>query len=142
SSSEASSDLHSDASSNSSSRHLLPDHSSPDLPSTSVRPSHKRRRSPMASVPALPPVSGALSPVRADLIPSPKRIKSPDTATYLVGCSEDSFEPYVPREVSLGVDVEDESSELSRSRGDDLEMDVDVVRTDRIEIDLEIQAEI
>ncbi|GJX49671.1 hypothetical protein Tco_0276516 [Tanacetum coccineum] len=34
-----------------------------------------RRRSPMTSVPALSPVSGALSPVRADLIPSPKRVK-------------------------------------------------------------------
>ncbi|GJX89923.1 hypothetical protein Tco_0343249 [Tanacetum coccineum] len=31
--------------------------------------------SPMTSVPALSPVSGALSPVRADLIPSPKRVK-------------------------------------------------------------------
>nr|GFC63023.1 hypothetical protein [Tanacetum cinerariifolium] len=29
----------------------------------------------MTSVPALPLVSGALSPVRADLIPSPKRVK-------------------------------------------------------------------
>ncbi|GJW25365.1 hypothetical protein Tco_0039176 [Tanacetum coccineum] len=118
------------------------DHSSSDLPSTSAGPSRKIRRSPMTSVPALPPVSGALSPVRADLIPSPKRIRSPETATDLEGCSEDSFEPYVPREVGLGVDVEDESSELSRSRGADLEMDVDVVRSDEIEIDLEIQAEI
>ncbi|GJV37942.1 putative reverse transcriptase domain-containing protein [Tanacetum coccineum] len=75
SSSEASSDFHSDASSDSSSRHSLSDHSSLDLPSTSAGPSHKRRMSPMTSVPALPPVSGALSPVRADLIPSPKRVK-------------------------------------------------------------------
>ncbi|GJY69986.1 hypothetical protein Tco_0472968 [Tanacetum coccineum] len=74
SSSEASSDFHSDASSDSSSRHPLSDHSSPDLPGTSAGPSRKRRRSPMTSVPALSPVSGALSPVRADLIPSPKRV--------------------------------------------------------------------
>ncbi|GKD59216.1 hypothetical protein Tco_1296725, partial [Tanacetum coccineum] len=53
SSSEASSNFYSDASSNSSSRHSLSDHSSPDLPSTSVGPSRKRRRSPMTSVPAL-----------------------------------------------------------------------------------------
>nr|GFA09569.1 putative reverse transcriptase domain-containing protein [Tanacetum cinerariifolium] len=39
------------------------------------RPSRKRRRSPMTSVPALPLVSGALSPVRADLIPPPKRVR-------------------------------------------------------------------
>ncbi|GJV80726.1 putative reverse transcriptase domain-containing protein [Tanacetum coccineum] len=61
SSSEASSDFHSDASSDSSSRHSLLDHSSPDLPSTTIGPSHKRRRSPITSVPALPLVAGALS---------------------------------------------------------------------------------
>ncbi|GJT48255.1 hypothetical protein Tco_0974412 [Tanacetum coccineum] len=75
SSSEASSDFHSDASSDPSSRHSLSDHSSPNLPSTSAGPSHKRCRSPMTSVPTLSPISGALSPVRADLIPSPKRVK-------------------------------------------------------------------
>ncbi|GKC76991.1 putative reverse transcriptase domain-containing protein, partial [Tanacetum coccineum] len=81
SSSEASSDFHSDASSDPSSRHPLSDHSSPDLPSTSAGPSRKRRRSPMTSVPALSPVSGALSPVRADLIPSPKRVRDSGYST-------------------------------------------------------------
>ncbi|GKA98341.1 putative reverse transcriptase domain-containing protein [Tanacetum coccineum] len=75
SSSDASSDFHSDASSDSSLRHSLSDHSSPDLPSTSAGLSRKRRRSPMTSVPVLSPVSGALSPVCVDLIPSPKRVK-------------------------------------------------------------------
>ncbi|GJX84045.1 hypothetical protein Tco_0333526 [Tanacetum coccineum] len=75
SSSEASSAFHSDALSDSSSRHSLSDHSSPDLPSTSAGPSRKRRMSPMTSVPALPLVSKALSHVRADLIPSPKRVR-------------------------------------------------------------------
>ncbi|GKD77762.1 hypothetical protein Tco_1340383, partial [Tanacetum coccineum] len=96
SSSEASSDFHSDASSDSSLRHSLPDHSSPDLPSTSAGPSRKRRRSPMTSVPALPPVSGALSPVRADLIPSPKRVRD---SGYLADVEVD------PRETSLRDDV-------------------------------------
>ncbi|GKA67434.1 hypothetical protein Tco_0767351 [Tanacetum coccineum] len=89
----------------------------------------------MTSVPSLPPVVGALSPVRADLIPSPKRIRSPESATDLEGYSEDSFEPYVPREVGLGVDVEDESSEQSRSRGTDIEVDDDVERSDGMDID-------
>nr|GFC44687.1 hypothetical protein [Tanacetum cinerariifolium] len=75
SSSKASSGFHLDASSDSSSRHSLSDHSSPDLPSTSAGPSRERRRSLMTSVPALPPVFGTLSPIRADLIPSPKRVK-------------------------------------------------------------------
>nr|GEY08623.1 hypothetical protein [Tanacetum cinerariifolium] len=63
------------ASSDSSSRHSLSDHSSPNLPSTFAGPFCKRRRSPMTSVPALPPISEALSLVRADLIPSPKRVR-------------------------------------------------------------------
>nr|GEW47738.1 hypothetical protein [Tanacetum cinerariifolium] len=52
-------------------RHSLSDYSSFDLSSTSTGPSRKRRRSPMT----LPPVSEALSPVRVDLIPSPKRVR-------------------------------------------------------------------
>ncbi|GJZ99523.1 hypothetical protein Tco_0672074 [Tanacetum coccineum] len=89
----------------------------------------------MTYVPALLVVAGALSPVRADLIPSPKRIRSPESAKDLEVCSEDSFEPYVPREVGLGVDIEDESSEKSRSRGTDIEVDDDVERSDGMDID-------
>nr|GEY07223.1 putative reverse transcriptase domain-containing protein [Tanacetum cinerariifolium] len=59
----------------SSSRHSLSDHSSLDLPSTSAGPSRNRRRSPMIFVHALPLISKALSHVRADLIPSPKRVR-------------------------------------------------------------------
>ncbi|GKB66838.1 hypothetical protein Tco_0928250 [Tanacetum coccineum] len=46
------------------------------------------------------------------------------------------------REAGLGVDFEDESFDPSRSRGTELEMDVDVVRSDGIEIDPETQAKI
>ncbi|GKC36494.1 hypothetical protein Tco_1048878, partial [Tanacetum coccineum] len=102
SSSEASSDFHSDASSDSSSGHSLSDHSSPDLPSTSARPSRKRRQSHMTYVPALPLVSGALSPVRADLIPSPKRVRD---SGYSADVEVD------PRETSLRDDVIAESDE-------------------------------
>ncbi|GJS82448.1 hypothetical protein Tco_0748989 [Tanacetum coccineum] len=63
----------------------------------------------MTYVPALPPISGALS--------------------------LDSFEPYVPKKVGLGVDVKDESSEQSRSRGTDIEVVDDVERSDWIDID-------
>nr|GEV46590.1 putative reverse transcriptase domain-containing protein [Tanacetum cinerariifolium] len=54
---------------------VIPHHSSLDLPSTFAGPPRKRRRSPITSVPALPHVSRALSPVRTDLIPSPKRVR-------------------------------------------------------------------
>nr|GEW44700.1 hypothetical protein [Tanacetum cinerariifolium] len=72
------------SSSDSSSRHSFSDHSSPDLPSTrSPMPSRKRRRSLMTSVPALPLVSRALSPIRADLISSPKRVRDIGYLAYV-----------------------------------------------------------
>nr|GEZ80122.1 hypothetical protein [Tanacetum cinerariifolium]GEZ80482.1 hypothetical protein [Tanacetum cinerariifolium] len=79
---------------NSSSRHSSSDHSSPDLPSTSAGPSCKRRRSPMTFVPALPLVSGALSLTRADLIPSPKRVRD---IGYLADVEVDPRETRVER---------------------------------------------
>nr|GEU81546.1 hypothetical protein [Tanacetum cinerariifolium] len=105
--SKASSNFHSD----SSSRHSLSDHSSPDLPSTSAGPSRKRRRFPMTSVPALLPVFGALSPVCADLIPSPKRFRDfCHLADVEVG----------PKETSLRDDV------IARGNGEPhLEQDID-----------------
>ncbi|GKE34078.1 hypothetical protein Tco_1453400 [Tanacetum coccineum] len=114
----------------------------PSYDSSSASLSRKRSRSPVASVSLSSPTLGLFSYVRADLLPSHKRIRSPETATELEGCSEDSFEPYVPKEAGLGVDFKDESSEPSRSRVTDLEMDVDVKRSDGFEIDPEIQAEI
>ncbi|GKE39222.1 hypothetical protein Tco_1462627, partial [Tanacetum coccineum] len=114
----------------------------PSHDSSSASPSRKRSRSPATSVPLSLPTLGALFYVRVDLLPSPKRIRSPESATNLEGCSEDSFELYVPREAGLGVDFEDESSESSRYRGTDLEIDVDIVRSDGIDIDPEIQADI
>ncbi|GKB70083.1 hypothetical protein Tco_0931495 [Tanacetum coccineum] len=119
SSSEASSDFHSGASSDSSSRHSLPDHSSPDSPSTSAGPSRKRRRSPRTSVHVLSHVSRALSPVRADLIPSPKRVKDSD---YLKDVEVDSIE----------------SSEPYRSRGTDVEVGDDIERVDESHSEHEI----
>nr|GEY97708.1 reverse transcriptase domain-containing protein [Tanacetum cinerariifolium] len=113
----------------------------PSHSSSFVSPSCKRS-SPATSVPLSSPVPRALSSARVVLLPSPKRIKSPESATDLEGCSEDGFKPYVPREAGLGVDNEDESFEPSRSRETDVEVDDDVKRSDGLDIDLEIQAEI
>ncbi|GJT14905.1 hypothetical protein Tco_0873611 [Tanacetum coccineum] len=171
SSSETSSDSSADALSDSASSRSSSDHSLPASPlgtrsshhlcslvprvhrssaisersshdSSSASLSRKRSRSLVASVPLSSPTLRALSYARADLLPLPKRIRSPKTATDLEGCSDDSFEPYVPREAGLGVDFEDESSEPSMSRGTDLEMDVDIERSDGIEIDPEVQVDI
>ncbi|GJS21675.1 hypothetical protein Tco_0450307 [Tanacetum coccineum] len=84
---EASSDFHSDASS---------DSSSLDLSSTTAGPSRKRRRSPVTFIPSLPLVFEALPPVRADLIPSPNRVRD---SGYLADVDVD------PRETSLRDDV-------------------------------------
>nr|GEY49848.1 hypothetical protein [Tanacetum cinerariifolium] len=114
----------------------------PSHSSSSASPSRKRSRSPVASVSLSLPVPGALSFAHADLLPSPKRIRSPESTTVLRGCSKDSFEAYVPREAGLGVDVEDESFEPSRFRETDVEVDDDVERSDGLDIDPEIQVEI
>ncbi|GJR17865.1 reverse transcriptase domain-containing protein [Tanacetum coccineum] len=73
----------------------------PSYDSSSTSLSRKRSRSPVASVPLSSPTLGALSYACTDLPPSPKRIRSPETATDLEDCLKDSFEPYVPREVGL-----------------------------------------
>ncbi|GJX20214.1 putative reverse transcriptase domain-containing protein [Tanacetum coccineum] len=112
----------------------------PSHDSSSASSFRKRSRSPVASIPLYLSITEAFSVTCADILPSPKRIRSPESATDLKGCVEDIFEPYVPREVGLEVNVE--SLEQSRSRGTDLEMDVDVERSDGIDIDPEFQAEI
>ncbi|GJZ56107.1 hypothetical protein Tco_0611300 [Tanacetum coccineum] len=115
---EATSDFHLDASSDSSSRHSLLDHSSPDLPSSSAGPSCKRRRSLMTSVPTLQPVSGALSLICADLIPSPKRVRD---SSYLVDVRVD------PRRTSLRDDVIIKGSDEPHLEQDiDLEIQVEI----------------
>nr|GEX31081.1 putative reverse transcriptase domain-containing protein [Tanacetum cinerariifolium] len=95
----------------------------PSHDSYSASPSRKRSRYPVASVPSSSLIHGALSSARADLLPSPKRIRSPESETDL--------------EVSLA-----EGSKTSRYRRTDLEMDDDVKRSDGIDIDPKIQAEI
>ncbi|GKC15255.1 hypothetical protein Tco_1012037 [Tanacetum coccineum] len=153
SSSETSSDSSVDAlsdyaSSHSSSNHSLPSSSSgmrsshylcslvPSIHRSSAaiseRPSHssyyaspsrKRSRSPVAFVPLSSPIPRALSFVRANILPSPKRSRSPESTMDLEVSSVEGSEP-------------------SRSRGIDLEVDVDVKRSDGLDIDPKIQAEI
>ncbi|GJZ63274.1 hypothetical protein Tco_0619695 [Tanacetum coccineum] len=115
SSSKTSSNSSTDALSDSASSHSSSDHSLP-TPSSGMRPSHH-----FCSFGTRLSSPTALSIVYApsDLLHHTKRIRD-----------------------GLGVDFGDESSESSRHRGTDLEMDVDVVGSDGIDIDLEIQAEI
>ncbi|GJR63180.1 putative reverse transcriptase domain-containing protein [Tanacetum coccineum] len=122
SSSEASSDFHLDASSDSSSRHSLSDHSSFDLPT--------------------------LSPVRADLIPSPKRVRD---SGYLADVEVDpretssrddaivriSDEPHLEQDIDPEIQTEiDECfayADALRDRGLDARVVVEAVDRDETE---------
>ncbi|GJT39786.1 putative reverse transcriptase domain-containing protein [Tanacetum coccineum] len=95
----------------------------PSYNSSSVSPSCKRSRSLAEFVLLSSSIPGALSSASVDLLPSPKRIRSSEFATDLEVSSAKSFEP-------------------SRSKGTDLEMDVDVERSDGFDIHPKIQAEI
>nr|GEW23521.1 hypothetical protein [Tanacetum cinerariifolium] len=123
---EASSDFHSDASSDSSSRHSLSGHSSLDLPSTSAGPSRKRRRSLMTSVHALPHVSRALSPVCVDLIPSPKRVRDS-------GSDEPHLENDIDSEIQAETDECFAYADALRDRGINARVVVEAVDRDEIE---------
>nr|GEW97816.1 putative reverse transcriptase domain-containing protein [Tanacetum cinerariifolium] len=125
--------FHSDSSFDSSSRHSLPNHSSLKLPSTFVRPSRKRRRSPMASIPALSHVSKALSPVCTDLIPSPKRIKDSDYLTDVEVDPRENSKQSRSRGTDVGVDDDIES--VDESRGIDVRVVAETVSRDKVGAD-------
>ncbi|GKE10030.1 hypothetical protein Tco_1413581, partial [Tanacetum coccineum] len=133
SSSEASSDFHSDASSDSSSRHSLSDHSSPDLPSTSSGPSRKRHKSPMAYIHALPLVSRALSPVCADLVPSPKRVRD---SGYLADVED------IDPEIQAEIDECFAYADALRDRGIDARVVVEAVDREESEMGTRGQMEV
>ncbi|GJS44236.1 hypothetical protein Tco_0569279 [Tanacetum coccineum] len=109
---ETSSYSHSDTSSDSSLRHSSSGYAISETlcdstTVTSERPCHKRCRSLTLLLPVSSPLREALSPVRADLLPPPKRIRDSDSMIDLEISSEDGYESYVPKEVGLGMDVED-----------------------------------
>ncbi|GJV30435.1 hypothetical protein Tco_1386883, partial [Tanacetum coccineum] len=102
----------------------------PIPPVTATSPSY-HRMSPMTSVPALSSVSGALSPVRADLIPSPKRVRDS-------GCLAEV--EVDPRETSWRDDVIAEIDECFayadalRDRGIDARVVVETIDRDETEM--------
>nr|GEW65888.1 hypothetical protein [Tanacetum cinerariifolium] len=126
---ETLSDSHSDTSSNSSSRHsslgyAISETRCDSPTATSERPSRKRCRTPIVSVPIYLPVRKALSPIRADLLPPPKRIRDSVSVTNLDISSEDGYEPYVRREADIDECIA--YADTIRARGMD---DKDVVET-------------
>ncbi|GKA91558.1 hypothetical protein Tco_0813428, partial [Tanacetum coccineum] len=71
----------------------------------SARPSRKRCRSSSALVSS--PMRRALSLIHANLSLLPKRIRDSDSVMDLEVSSKECYGSYLPREVGLGVDVED-----------------------------------
>ncbi|GKC56623.1 NAC domain-containing protein [Tanacetum coccineum] len=70
--------------------------------------------------------TSSLSPVRADLSPPPKRIRDSDSVTDLEVSLEDGYVPYIPREVGLGVDVDDSYEPYTEPDIDsDIQADID-----------------
>ncbi|GKB06178.1 hypothetical protein Tco_0834411 [Tanacetum coccineum] len=93
---------------------------------TAASESLSRKRCRSLSVPISSLVRGALSPVRADLLPPPKRIRDSDSVMDLEFSSEDGYEPYVPKEVGLGVDIEDSYEPYTEPDIDsDIQADID-----------------
>nr|GEV54564.1 putative reverse transcriptase domain-containing protein [Tanacetum cinerariifolium] len=110
----------------------------PSHASSVVSPSRKRSRSPAASVPLSSPIPRALSYARADLLPSPKKIRISEFATDLEGCSKDSLS-HTDRGIDARVVVEAvdrdevETGAKARLRFHDHTVEIPVHRVQAIE---------
>ncbi|GJW82820.1 hypothetical protein Tco_0155965 [Tanacetum coccineum] len=134
SSSEMSSDSYSDALSDSSSGHSSSYHSSPSnflgrpSHSSSAGPSHKRSRYPTTYVAVSSPIPGALSYVRADLLPPRKRIRSSDS-----GSDEPYSEPDIDLEIQAEIDECIAYADALRAGGIDARVVVETVTREEVE---------
>nr|GEW45953.1 hypothetical protein [Tanacetum cinerariifolium] len=100
--------------------------------SSVVGPSRKRSRSPTTSVPRSSPILGALSLVRADLLPPPKRIRNSNFLTNLEDRLDEIFESSIPRETGLRDDVV--ARDALRARGIDARVVVEAVDREESEM--------
>ncbi|GJW47415.1 hypothetical protein Tco_0079061 [Tanacetum coccineum] len=139
----SSSDFSSDYSLDSSSDHSLPDYPV-DAPVTiSVGPSRKRCRSPAILVPLATPIPGALSLVRADLLPPCKRIRGSISASDYDDSIEESYDAYTKPDINLdvqaGIDVDTTAAEAvaTREAHDRVEVGMEIDREDKAEEEAE-----
>ncbi|GKC79898.1 hypothetical protein Tco_1130672 [Tanacetum coccineum] len=113
--------------SDSSSETLSDSHSNTSIDSSSSQSSlgHAISNSP-CDLPVATFVGSSRKRLHADLSPPPKRIRDSDLVTDLEVSSEDGYEPYIPREVGLGVDVEDSYKPYTEPDVDfDIQADID-----------------
>ncbi|GJW11672.1 putative reverse transcriptase domain-containing protein [Tanacetum coccineum] len=115
--------------------HSIPD-SSFDSPAASFAgPSRKRRRSSTVSISLATPVPGALSPVRADLLPPRKRIRGSISATDYEVSTEESYEPYTKPDIDSNVQADIDACIAAADAAAAREADV------RVEVDTRIDKE-
>ncbi|GJT55233.1 putative reverse transcriptase domain-containing protein [Tanacetum coccineum] len=136
SSSETSSDSHSDTSSDTSSRHSSSGYSISDSTCDSqtpisTGPSRKRHRSLTTSVPVASSIPGALSLVRADLLPPRMRIRDSDSVTNFEVSSEEDYVPHVAREADIDACVT--FADDIAARGTDVRVEVETKAEEKAE---------
>ncbi|GKG28455.1 hypothetical protein Tco_0406782, partial [Tanacetum coccineum] len=102
---------------------------------TFAGPSHKRCRSYTTSVPIARPISRALSPIRADLLPPRKRIKGSVSTTDYEVSSYESYEPYTKPNIDSDVQTDIDACVAAADAATAREMDF------RIEVGIETEAE-
>ncbi|GJW05552.1 hypothetical protein Tco_1564408 [Tanacetum coccineum] len=95
-------------------------------------PSRKRSRYPTTSISLSSPIPGALSYIRADLLPPRKRIKSLEIVTGLEDCSDEGFKPFIPRETGSRADIE--VGDALRAEGIDDRVMVETVSREEVEM--------
>ncbi|GJY88096.1 hypothetical protein Tco_0502724 [Tanacetum coccineum] len=130
SSSDSSSDSPSGYSSDTSSGHSILD-SSFETPAVSFAGLLcKRRRSPVVLAPLATPVLGALSPVRADILPPCKRIRGSVSATAQddsTGESYDAYtEPDIDSDFQAGIDADTAAAEVAAVMEADVGVEVSI----------------
>nr|GEZ37292.1 hypothetical protein [Tanacetum cinerariifolium] len=135
SSDDSSSDLLSGYSSYTSSCHSIPDSHFDTLAAISARPSHKRCRSSTTSASIARPVSGALSLIRADLLPPRKRIRgSADIDTGIAAVDAAAAKETDVR-VEVGIEAETKAGEEANAK-------IQIEGTIEIEVDVATEIDI
>ncbi|GKE88324.1 hypothetical protein Tco_1565799, partial [Tanacetum coccineum] len=115
----------------SSSNHFSSDDSSSDYPLDSLSGYSLNT----SLVPIATPVPGALSPVRADLLPPRKRIRGSVSATDYEVSSEESYEPYTEPDIDSDVQADIDACIAAADAAAARETDV------RVEVGIETEAE-
>ncbi|GKA94476.1 hypothetical protein Tco_0816514 [Tanacetum coccineum] len=135
SSSDSPSDSLSGYSSDTSSGHSIPDSPYDTSATTSAGLSRKRCRSSTTLTPIAIPVSGALSPVHADLLLPRKRIRGSISVTDFEVNLEESYEPYVEPDINSDVQADIDVGIATADAAAARETDV------RVEVGIEAEAE-